>query len=154
MATKKTEKAKPATKKADPKTAQKTAKKAEPKAKKAEAKPAVPAPARGPLARMKALYGSKDKLIEKLAGSIATEGEDEGALKDRLLKASNQQLLKLAAVADAVKKTYGSRDQLVGKVVQALNRAKDKEYVAKLSSFSLPRLYDLARSAERRARAK
>lgn len=157
MATKKTEKAKPA-KKAEPKAAAKTASKgkksAEPKAKR-EAKPAAaPAPARGPLARMKALYGSKDKLVDKLAGSIATEGEDEGALKDRLLKASNQQLLKLAAVADAVKKTYGGRDQLVGKVVQALNRAKDKEYVAKLSSFSLPRLYDLARSAERRARAK
>lgn len=154
MATKKTDKAaKPAAKKAEPKSA----KKADPKAKKAakaETKPAAPAPARGPLARMKALYGSKDKLVEKLAGSLAAEGgEDEGALKDRLLKASNQQLLKLAAVADAVKKTYGGRDKLVDTLVKALNRAKDKEYVQKLSQFSLPRLYDLARSAERRARA-
>lgn len=142
-------------------TKTKTAKKAAPKAAakkkseatpKAEKKPAAPAPARGPLARMKALYGTKDKLVDKIAGAIATDGEDEGALKDRLLKASNQQLLKLAAVADAVKKTYGGRDKLVESLVKALNRAKDKDYVAKLSSFSLPRLYDLARSAERRAR--
>jgi hypothetical protein len=135
-----------------------TKKKAEPKAKKAapvakkakaEAKPKVD---RGPLARMKALYGTKDKLVDKIAGSIATTGEDEGALKDRLLKASNQQLLKLAAVADAVKKAYGSRDKLVDSLVKAGNRIKDKDYVAKLGALSLPRLYDLARSAERRAR--
>ena len=145
-----------AEKKAEPKAkkaaAPKAAAKAAPKkAAKSETK-AAPV-ARGPLARMKALYGSKDKLVDKVAGSVATEGEDEGALKDRLLKASNQQLLKLAAVADAVKKTYGGRDKLVESLVKALNRAKDKDYVAKLSTFSLPRLYDLARSAERRARA-
>ena len=102
---------------------------------------------------MKALYGSKDKLVDKIAGSLATDGEDEGALKDRLLKASNQQLLKLATIAEQVKKTYGSRDKLVDTLVKALNRAKDQPYVAKLASFSLPRLYDLARAAERRARA-
>jgi hypothetical protein len=140
------------------KTDAKTKAKAEPKAKKAAAapkaakKPAEPKPARGPLARMKALYGTKDKLVDKIAGAIVSDGEDEGAIKGRLLKASNQQLLKLAAVADAVKKTYGGRDKLVESVVKALNRAKDKDYVAKLASFSLPRLYDLARSAERRAR--
>ncbi len=138
------------TKKAEPKAA---AKKKPAAAPKAEKKPAAPRPATGPLARMKALYGSKDKLVDKIAGAIATDGEDEGALKGRLLKASNQQLLKLAAVADAVKKTYGGRDKLVEALVKALNRAKDKDYVAKLSSFSLPRLYDLARSAERRVKS-
>ncbi len=107
----------------------------------------------GPLARMKALYGSKDKLVEKLAGMLATDGEDQGALKDRLLKASNQQLLKLAAVADQVKKTYGSRDKLVESMAKALNRAKDQPFVAKLATFSLPRLADIARAAERRAKA-
>jgi hypothetical protein len=145
-----------AAKKAEPKAkkAAATKKAAAPKkaakAEKTEAK--TPAPARGPLARMKALYGTKDKLVDKVAPAIATEGEDEGALKDRLLKASNQSLLKLAGVVEAVKKTYGGRDKLVDSLVKALNRAKDKDYVAKLSSFSLPKLYDLARSAERRAR--
>lgn len=140
-------------KKTATKTAAKPAKKAEPKAKADKAEPkAKPAPG-GPFARMKALYGSKDKLVEKLAGSLATDGEDEGALKGRLLKASNAQLLKLANVAEAVKKQYGSRDKLVDALTKALNRAKDQPYVAKLATFSLPRLYDLARSAERRAKS-
>ena len=143
MATKKTAAAaKPAAK--TTKTTKKApAAKAEPKAKIAS----------GPFARMKALYGSKDKLVEKIAGSLATSGEDEGALKDRLLKASNAQLLKLANVAELVKKQYGGRDKLVDALVKALNRAKDQPFVAKLATFSLPRLYDLARAAERRAKA-
>jgi hypothetical protein len=56
-------------------------------------------------------------------------------------------------VAEQVKKTYGSRDKLVDAVTKALHRAKDQPYVAKLASLSLPRLYDIARAAERRARA-
>jgi hypothetical protein len=138
---------------AEPTDKKKTAAKkpAATKADKAAAKAARPAS--GPLARMKALYGSKDKLVEKLAGIIATDGEDQGALKDRLLKASNQQLLKLAAVADQVKKTYGSRDKLVDSLTRALSRAKDQPYIAKLATFSLPRLADIARAAERRAKA-
>jgi hypothetical protein len=153
MATKKTAEAGDTKKKAAAKPAAKTTAKkaAAPKAEKTEPK-AKPA-AGGPFARMKALYGSKDKLVEKLAGSLATDGEDEGALKDRLLKASNAQLLKLANVAEAVKKQYGSRDKLVDTLTKALNRAKDQPFVAKLGTFSLPRLYDLARSAERRAKA-
>ncbi|HUQ06849.1 MAG TPA: hypothetical protein VM261_30360 [Kofleriaceae bacterium] len=146
MATKKTA-AKPAAKttpKAAPKAKPAAAEKSEPKAKPA---------ATGPLARMKALYGTKDKLIDKIAGSIATDGEDEGALKERLLKASNAQLLKLATVAEQVKKQYGGRDKLVDAVTKALNRAKDQPFVAKLATLSLPRLYDMARSAERRVRA-
>jgi hypothetical protein len=152
MATKKTAEAGDTKKKAAAKSAKTTAKKAPAaKAEKAEPK-AKPAPT-GPFARMKALYGSKDKLVDKLAGSLATDGEDEGALKDRLLKASNAQLLKLANVAEQVKKQYGSRDKLVDTLVKALNRAKDQPFVAKLGTFSLPRLYDLARSAERRTKA-
>ncbi|MBE7448017.1 MAG: hypothetical protein HS111_03750 [Kofleriaceae bacterium] len=133
-----------------------TSKKAAPKATRTPKKAAAKAPAapRGPLARMKALYGTKDKLVDSIAGVLATDGQDEGALKDRLLKASNQQLLKLAAVAEQVKKTYGDRDKLVGALAKALNRAKDQPYVAKLASLSLPRRVDMAKAAERRARSR
>ena len=110
------------------------------------------AAATGPLAKMKALYGSKDKLVDKIAGSLAHDGADEGSIKDRLASASNQQLLRLATVAEAVKKAYGSRDKLVDSLTKQLGRVKDKDFLAKLGSFSLPRLYDLARSAERRAK--
>jgi hypothetical protein len=153
MATKKTADAGKTKKAAAKPAASKTTKKAEPKAKAEKAEPkAKPAPT-GPLARMKALYGTKDKLVDKIADALATDGEDEGALKDRLLKASNAKLLKLATVAEQVKKQYGSRDKLVDALTKAVNRAKDQPYVAKLANMSLPRLYDMARSAERRVRA-
>ncbi|HVV83124.1 MAG TPA: hypothetical protein VHE35_08585 [Kofleriaceae bacterium] len=121
------------------------------------AKPAktapVKKPGRGPRARLLELHGSKEKLVDKLAPGLVGDGEDEGALKERLGKASNQQLLRLAGVVDAVTKAYGSKDKLVAALAKALGKAKDKDYLARLGSFSLPKLYDLARSNERRTKA-
>lgn len=119
------------------------------KTKAVKAKPA----ATGPLTKMKALHGDKAKLVDKIAASLVTDSADEGTTKDRLAKASNAQLLRLASVTEAVKKAYGSRDKLISSLVTALGRAKDKDYVSKLGTYTLPRLYDLARSAERRAKA-
>lgn len=133
--------------------ATKTTKTAAPAKAAKPAKPAKAAAKTGPLARVVALYGSKDKLVDKLAPGLAHDGEDEGTLKDRLRKASNQQLLHLASVLDAVTKAYGSRDKLVAALAKALNKAKDKDYLARLGGFSLPRLYDLIRSTERQAKA-
>jgi len=133
--------------KTTPKTAAKIVKTAR-VAKPAKAKPA----ASGPLTKMKALYGGKDKLVDKIAGSLTHEGADEDTIKGRLASASNQQLLRLASVAEAVKKAYGSRDKLVDSLVKQLGRAKDKDFLGKLAGFSLPHLYDLAKSAERRAK--
>jgi len=140
MATKKTEK--PA-----PKAA---AKKAAP-AKKAPKAPASTA-ARHPHGRVKA-HGSKEDLVKKLVEPLAAEDQDTDALSARLSKASNAQLLRLLRVVDAVKEKYGSRAKLIEAVGKAVGKAKDKDFLAKLGSFSLPRLLDLARSAERRARA-
>ena len=139
MATKTTKTAAPA----KPATKDKAAKAAKPEKK----------PGSGPLAKVAAAHGSKDKLVDKLVPGLAGEGDDEGALKGRLLKASNHQLLKLAVVVEAVTKQYGSKDKLVAALVKALGKAKDKDYVARLGSFSLPRLYDLARASERRIKA-
>lgn len=128
-----------------------TAKKAEPKkakAPKAETKPV----ARGPLARVKALAGSKDELVKKLVEPLAHDDQDPDALGDRLRKASNQQLLRLLAVVETVKQKYGSRDKLIESLGKTLGKAKDNDYLARLRTFSLPRLLDLAKSAERRGR--
>lgn len=131
------------------KTPAKSAKPAKPA--KGKAEKAKPAPT-GPLAKVKAL-GGKDKLVDKLAGSLVHDGADEGSIKERLAKASNAQLLRLASVSEAVKKAYGSRDKLVDALIKALGRAKDKDYVAKLGTFSLPKLYDMAKSNDRKAKA-
>ena len=116
---------------------------------KAESKKAVP---RGPLAKLKAVYESKESLVGNLVGTLRTADEDEAALKQRLLKASNAQLLRLATTVDKVKKQYGGRQQLIDAVSKAMNKAKDKDFMSKLASFPLPRLLDLASAAARRAK--
>ncbi len=136
-----------ATKPAKPTTPAKSA----PKAKPAKTAP-VKKPGTGPLSRIAALHGSKDKLVDKLAPGLAGGSDDEGTIKERLKKASNQQLLRLSGVVDAVTKAYGSKDKLVASLIKALGKAKDKDFVARLGSFSLPRLYDLARASERRTK--
>lgn len=125
------------------KSAPKTAKKA-PKAK------AAPV-ARGPLARVKAVHGSKESLVKKIVEPLAVGDEDTDALAGRLLKASNAQLLRLEKVVAAVKEKYGNRAKLIESIGKTLGKAKDKDYLAKLETFSLPRLYDLARGVAKRA---
>ncbi len=128
------------------------AKAAKTAAAKKPAKVATAKVATGPLARLKAAYGSKESLVGKLVEPLAGKDEDTDALKDRLLKASNQQLLRLAKVVETVTKKYGSREKLVAAVSKAYGKAKDADYLAKLHSFSLPRLFELVSSAERRAK--
>jgi hypothetical protein len=126
------------------------------KAKAAAAPKAKPAPkakvATGPLSRLKAVHGTKEGLVGTLVEPLTRAGEDADALRSRLLKASNQQLLRLAKAVETVTKKYGSRSKLVEALGKAVGAAKDKDYLAKLESFSLPKLLDLVTAAERRAK--
>lgn len=149
MATKKT-----TTKKAAPK-AKKTTTKAAPKAKKEpkapkEAKEQQP---RHPKARLAKLHGNKADLAKSLAPALVAGDEDAGAVSERLSKASNMQLLRLQKVVETVKAKFGSRDKLIEAIGSAQNKSKDKDFLAKLATFPLPRLLDLATSVTRTARA-
>ncbi|HET9987716.1 MAG TPA: hypothetical protein VFQ65_04335 [Kofleriaceae bacterium] len=130
------------------------AKKAAPKAVKTEKVAQSTAP-RHPKARVTALHGGKDgskeALAKKLASSLAREDEDSGVIADRLKTASNRQLLRLNEAVETMKSKYGNRDKLVAAV--AGTQSKDKDFTAKLEKLSLPNLLELAKSAERRARA-
>ena len=155
MATKKTEKTKTTAKKAPAKKApakKAAATSAEKAEKKAKAPAVKPAP-RFPLARVKAGAGSKEALAKALAPTLAIGNEDTDVLEKRLKTASNAQLLRLQKVADAVKQKYGSRAGLIEAIGKTEKKSKDKDYLAKLETFSLPHLLDLAVSGERRARA-
>ena len=116
---------------------------------KAEAKPVGP---RHPKHRVTEIHGGKDALAKTLAASLATESEDSDTVAGKLATASNAQLLRLQKVVQAVKDKWGSREKLVEALTSGTKQGKDKDYLAKLATFSLPRLYDLATSAERRAR--
>ncbi len=56
-------------------------------------------------------------------------------------------------MTEAVKKAYGSRAKLVDALTKALGRTKDADYVAKLGTLSLPKLFDMAKTTERKAKA-
>lgn len=146
MASKKTESVKkkaPAKKAAAKKTA--TPKKAK------TAKAGNELKARHPRGRVTERHESKEALAKSLASSLAREDEDTGSIADRLKTASNSQLLRLHDAVETMKSKYGSRAKLVAAV--AGTQSKDKDYTAKLDKLSLPNLLELAKSAERRARA-
>ena len=66
---------------------------------------------------------------------------------------SNRKLLRLADVSKRVKDKYGTRDKLVETLGKSLGKSKDADYLTRLRNISTPRLLDLARTAERRAKA-
>jgi hypothetical protein len=145
MVTKKTDKAKPAKKPAKKTTTAKKPPKGE--------KKAVVAKPRHPRARVLEAHGGKDAIAKSLAAVIARPDQDTDMLETQLKKASNSQLLRLTRVTATVKQKYGNRDKLIAAIGTAENKAKDKDFIAKLESYSLPQLLDLATAAERRARA-
>lgn len=138
---KKVETKKPAKKAAAPKKAPKE---------KTEAKPVGP---RHPAGRVAQGHGGKEALAKALAPMLARDDEDSDVIATRLKTASNSQLLRLQRVADAVKQKWGSREALITALGNAEKKSKDKDYLARLGTFSLPKLFDLATTVERRARA-
>jgi hypothetical protein len=162
MATKKTPskaakkastKAKPAKKAAKkPTKATKAAKPTKAEREAAAAAAAAKVQARHPAAKLKAQHGSKDDLIKTLVEPLLKNDEDKDALKSRLSRASNKQLLHLKRVVETVQSKFGSRDKLIDAIGKAEKKTKDQDFMATLETFSLPRLLDIAVSAERRAK--
>ena len=105
-----------------------------------------------PLQAVKRLYQSKDKLIDQVVDVARGEDEDKDEVKERLATVSNKKLLRLAEMGKVVKERYGSRDKLIATLGQALGKAKDADYLAKLATYSTNRLLDMTNAAERRVR--
>ncbi|MDX2020244.1 MAG: hypothetical protein SF187_08380 [Deltaproteobacteria bacterium] len=107
-----------------------------------------------PLAIVKAKFEKKDKLVDELVGLLSKEtDEPKEDLRKRLLGVSNTKLLKLHSAASTVKDKFGgSRSKLVEAAATAQGKAKDKDYVGKLESFSSARLIDIQKAANRRAK--
>ena len=139
-------KAKPAAKKAAPKKADKADKGDRPAKGERPAKPEAAAAPRHPKARVVAQHGSKEALAKTLAEAVAREDEDTDVIAGRLGKASNMQLLRLHHVVETVKAKYGSREKLIAAIGDAQKKSKDKDYLAKLDTFSLPQLLEIARA--------
>ncbi len=123
------------------------------KSQKTAARKAAAKKPQGPKAQLTTKHSSKESLVGSIIGSVVATGEDRDSVQKRLLKASNAQLLRLAGVVETVNKKFGSRDKLIDAITKATKSAKDKDFVAKLGTYSLPRLLDLATSKQRSAAA-
>jgi hypothetical protein len=107
---------------------------------------------RHPKARVVAAHGSKAALAAAVAKAIARADQDTGALEAQLKTASNAQLLRLSRATETLKEKFGSREKLIAAIGAATKKSKDQDYLAKLDSYSLPQLLDLAASSQRAAR--
>jgi hypothetical protein len=107
-----------------------------------------------PLASVKEKYGEKAKLvsaIEKLAGDdlwIDRTNKNKG-----LGHVANAKLIRLHATFSAVKEKFGTRDKLIGAILEIEKRTKDDGYKTRLAKYPVPRLWDMYRSLAKRSGA-
>jgi len=105
-----------------------------------------------PFQDVKKLYGSKQALVDKVAGLLSPdEGESKEDFTARLRTVANAKLLHLVAVGEQAAE-LGGREGLVDKIADLRSHAKDGDFKAKLAKFSLPKLLDTYNSLSRRAR--
>ena len=107
-----------------------------------------------PLAQVKEKFDTKAKLVaavEKLAGDdlwIDRTNKNKG-----LGHVSNAKLIRLHDTFSAVKEKFGTRDKLIGAILDIEKRAKDDGYKTRLGGYPVPRLWDMYKSASKRTGA-
>ena len=106
-----------------------------------------------PLAVVKEKFGDKAKLVAEL--EKFTKDDDLWVSRtnaDKGLKhVSNAKLVKLHRTFSEVKEKFGSRAKLIDAILEVEKRTKDEGYKTRLGNFPVPRLYDMYKSAAKRA---
>jgi hypothetical protein len=108
---------------------------------------------KSPKSQVSERFESKEKLVaavQKLATDdlwLDRVNEAKG-----FEKISNAKLVRLHDILTSVKKEFGSRDKLIGAILESEKRQKDGGYKTRLEGYPLPRLLDHYRSAQRRAK--
>jgi hypothetical protein len=106
-----------------------------------------------PHAVVKEKFGDKAKLVAEL--EKFTKDDDLWVSRtnaDKGLKhVSNAKLVKLHRTFSEVKEKFGTRAKLIDAILEVEKRVKDDGYKSRLGHFPVPRLYDLYKSAAKRA---
>ena len=110
---------------------------------------------KSPLAIIKDKFGGKEKLVAELEKLTKDEDLWVGRTnKDKgLAHVSNAKLLRLQATFAEVKEKFGTRAKLIDAIADLEKRTKDAGYKTRLGNFPVPRLYDMFKSATKRANA-
>lgn len=111
---------------------------------------------KSPLQAVKEAFENKEKLVaavEKFTKDdelwVSPKNEGKG-----LTHVSNAKLLRLHRTFSEVKEKFGTRAKLIDAILDVEKRSKDEGYKSRLGAFPVPRLYDLYKSAARRAGAR
>ena len=109
---------------------------------------------KSPLTTLKDQFGDKAKLVAQL--EELTKSEDlwvNRINKDKgLAHVSNAKLLKLQATFAAVKDKFGTRAKMIDAICE-IEKRKDEGFKTRLGAYPVPRLWDMYRSAAKRAAA-
>ncbi len=105
---------------------------------------------KSPLQIVREEHGSKAALAKKVLELLeAPEDEEDAEVFERNIQTmSNRKLLRLWNSHQLLADKFGSRDDLIGSLVAAKFPKGNADYEAKLSTFTVPRLLDLARQAK------
>lgn len=107
---------------------------------------------KSPLTLAKEKFGDKAKLIAAVEALATDELWLKRTRKEEGLEhVSNSKLLRLHATFSAVKDQFGSREKLVGAILDLEKRSKDDGYKTRLTAYPVPRLFDLYKSTKKRA---
>jgi hypothetical protein len=108
---------------------------------------------KSPISLVKEKFGDKAKLVaavEKFTSDdlwVARTNKNKG-----LAHVSNAKLLRLLATFSAVKEKFGTRAKLIDAICDLEKRAKDEGFKKRLEAYPVPRLWDMFKSAEKRAK--
>lgn len=106
-----------------------------------------------PLAAVKEKFGEKSKLVAELESF--TKDDDLWVSRTNANKGlkhvSNAKLMKLHRTFSEVKEKFGTRAKLIDAILEVEKRTKDEGYKTRLTAFPVPRLYDMYKSAAKRA---
>lgn len=113
---------------------------------------------KSPLAIVKEKFGSKEALVNRVAGLVTPlAGESKEDLKTRLAGASNSKLLKLLNVEEKVSELFGSKDKLVDEYLRLKRptaKKVDSDYRGSLAKKSKGEILALQQAAAKKAAAK
>lgn len=106
-----------------------------------------------PINVVKQGFGSKAKLVEAVQALASKDlWIDRVSSVKGLGKVANAKLLRLHGLLTDAKARFGSRDKLIGAILDVEKRGKDAGYKQRLEALPLPRLLDLHGSATKRAK--
>lgn len=111
--------------------------------------------AKAPVLLVKEKFGDKTKLVEALQAFVSEDLWVNRLNSEKGLKyVSNAKLLRLHRVFSEVKAEFGSREKLIDAILTLENRSKDVGLRGKLTAYPVPRLWDIYKSAKKRAARK